>query len=102
MRALLAVLACLLLAAPADAHTLTLAGAERVAKRYVEQVAATAARPPRASVGDCESRTRHVVDCVARFTFAGGTVCERVVRVRFTSRDSGRVARRFVGELDCF
>jgi hypothetical protein len=100
-RLALAALACLLCAAPAGAHTLTLAGAERVAKRYVEKVAATASRPPRAAVRDCESRTRHVVVCPAVFDFVGGVRCERRVRVRFVSNDSSRVARSFVGDLDC-
>ena len=105
MRVAALILALLVLVLPtsAAAHTLTLRGAERVALRYAERVAVSVTPAPRStSVRVCERRTRHVVDCTGRFAFAGGTVCERRIRVRFTSPVDRRVSRRFVGDLDCF
>ena len=102
MRVAAVVLALLLWPSAAVAHTLSLQGAARVSLRYAERVAASVVPSPRStSIRACERKTRHVVDCTARFGFAGGIVCERVVRVRFTSPE-GHVSRRFVGELDCF
>lgn len=101
MRPLLAVAACLLLAAPAQAHTLTMAGAERMAERYVKRVAAEADRPAMASASRCRRRTRHIVDCISLFRF-GAVICERRVRVRFTSTEHRRVSVRFAGTGECW
>ena len=100
-RALLVGLVCLVCAAPADAHTLTMRGARHMADRYVQRVAASASPVVvRATVRGCERRTRHRVDCTARFRF-GSVACDRVVRVRFTSEHTRRVSTRFVGDVEC-
>ena len=101
MRALLTVAVCLLLAAPAHAHTLTAAGAERVSERYAKRIAGLARPVPSVMVDRCFRRTRHRVDCFAVYRF-GGVVCERRVRVRFTSDHHRRVSVRFVGPTGCF
>ena len=100
MRVLLVLAACLLCAASAQAHTITMAGAQRVADRYAKRIAASARPVPRAGLDVCFRRTRHVVDCVAVFRFSA-VRCERMVRVRFTSPHHRRVSIRFVGNTAC-
>lgn len=97
----LAAVVCLALAAPAAAHTLTLAGAAHAAKRFADDLAAKVSPAPAVVVRRCDRRTRHVVDCVVRLRFSTA-VCERAVRVRFTSAYTRSVARRFIGPAACF
>ena len=100
MRVLLAVVIALFLAAPASAHTITMAGAERVADRYAKRIATSARPVPRAWADDCRRRSHHGVDCVAVFRFRA-VRCERTVRVRFPSPTRRWVSVRFADGPSC-
>lgn len=91
-------------ASTSEAHTLTQAGAARVAHRYAQDLARlTRPRADRVrTLAPCHRRTRHRVDCTVQFFFHGShtVVCEAVVAVRFTN-SSRRVSRRLVGPGAC-
>lgn len=85
----LAVAVAFFVAWRADAHTLTMAGAARVADRYADTVRS-------ARIDLCRRESVHAVDCLAIFErSATGRQCRAVIRVRFPGRDRD-VSRRIL------
>lgn len=108
----LLVLALILMAIRAEAHTLTLAGAKRVATREAARLASTA--PDTEHVDHRISGCRrvltqtgkpkpHTVDCIAVFDFTKilHQTCTSVIRVQFRSPTSRSVRITYPGAPVC-
>jgi hypothetical protein len=94
----LAVAVLLVVPAAADAHILTVTGAERAALGY-----ATKAYPAGTGfeAGDCTRYTRHRLHCTVALVVPPVQACEITVRVRYTSHRSRRPRVQPLGGLFC-
>lgn len=91
----------LVLAAPAGAHTLGVAGAKRAAYRdAVKRAAAfTQLERPTILVDHCRRRSSHTVDCRVVYTFST-LRCRHITRVAF-SGTGRRTHTRVLGAVAC-
>lgn len=97
------VLAASIPAAQAEAHTLSLRGADRVATRDAEKILREIPRHEDAhsTVGRCKRRSPHTVDCRANFYFiTRGKRCSRTIRVRFPTK-TRKVRITYPGDVVC-
>lgn len=101
MRALLIAAGLLIFAASAEAHTLTIAGAERTALRRALAQTEDLSDRPALSVIRSTRRSQHMVDVRVRFVF-DDVRCSRTLRVRFTSTATRRTRVSFPDRPVCF
>lgn len=109
VRAALIVAVIALTSTTAMAHTMTIAGAKRVASATADHNANVIKGlfpeepKPNWKVRYCSRRSSHVIDCHVRYTFpVRRSVCDQIMRVRFSSGTSTRIRIGYPFKLHCY
>ena len=106
LTAMLVSAVALFAASNAEAHTLSIKKAKKVATAYAKQNAqqyADQGLPVTAyGTGGCERKSRHAVDCIYIVEFQdGAAACGGEMRISFKSKRSRKLRGRLLNEEQC-